>query len=197
MKYYDLDRSVGEESRRTYKFKVLNGFFDRYMSGFGLEIGGTGYIEGVVSILPTATNIEVDYPGYDGLHLPFEDESQDYVYSSHCLEHISDFETALKEWHRVLKVGGHMIIVVPHQYLYEKKRNLPSKWNEDHKRFYTPKSLLMEIEYSLKPNSYRVRHLQDNDTGYSYHLGPEKHGNGPYEIEVVLQKIKTPNWELE
>ena len=47
--------------------------------------------------------------------LPFEDCFADVVYASHILEHFSFKETIriLKEWTRVLKVGGKMIIVVP------------------------------------------------------------------------------------
>lgn len=190
-------RRVGEESSRTWTQKLHDGFFKRFMRGTGLEIGGTGYIDGVVPILESATNIEMDYPGYDGTHLPFPDASQDYVYSSHVLEHVGSPFSCLREWHRVLKVGGHMVIVVPHQHLYEKKLSPPSKWNGDHRIFFTPGTLLHMIEYALEVNSYRVRHMQDNDNGYSYDIGPEKHANGPYEIEIVIQKIKKPSWSLE
>lgn len=189
-------RNVGAESRKTYQDKLNNGFFEKYMSGNGLEIGGKGYEEGIVPILETATNIEVDFPGYDGINLPFPDESQDYVYSSHCLEHISDYKTVIKEWYRVLKNGGHIVIVVPHQFLYEKRKNLSSKWNGDHKRFYSPASLLNEIEQSLNPNTYRVKLLEDGDKDFNYEVPPDQHSHGQYEITLVIQKIKKPNWDL-
>jgi len=86
--------------------------------------------------------------------------------------------------------------VVPHQFLYEKKCNLPSRWNADHKRFYTPATLLCEFEAALQPNTYRVRHLCDNDQNYTYHIGPEAHAGGGYEIEFVVQKIDKPHWNL-
>lgn len=189
-------RPVGEESRKTYSAKLASGFFRKYMSGTGLEIGGTGYLQGVVPILDTATNIEIGYPGYDGIHLPFPDNSQDYVYTSHCLEHISDYKNSIREWHRVVKVGGHIVITVPHQYLYEKKLHKPSRYNEDHKRYYTPASLLREIEESLIPNTYRVIMLKDNDEGFDYTIPPEKHSSGCYEIELVIQKIQKPSWDM-
>jgi SAM-dependent methyltransferase len=189
--------NVGEESRKTWEDKIRNYFFLRYMSGTGLDIGGAGRANdgsignsaGVHAILPTATIIDTDYPGYDGKILPFADNSQDYCYSSHCLEHISDYKTAIQEQFRVTKQGGHIIIVVPHKYLYERKETLPSRWNGDHKRFYTPASLLAEIEESLVPNTYRVRHMQDNDKGHTYGVPVEIHANGQYEIEVVIQKL--------
>ena len=85
---------------------------------------------------------------------------------------------------------------MPHQCLYEKKAAPPSRWNEDHKRFYTPGSLLAEFEESLPPNGYRIRHLTDNDLGYLYDIGPEQHAAGCYEIELVIQKIRPPAWDL-
>lgn len=194
---YDPYRKVGEESSKTYDQKIHNGFFDQYMSGKGLELGYKGYLQGIVPILETAIGVDLDYPGYDGKTLPFADESQDFVYNSHTLEHIDDYKQAIKEWFRVTKTGGHIIIVVPHQFLYEKKSEKPSRWNGDHKRYYTPALLLLEIEQSLIPNTYRVRLCQDNDQHFDYTIPPEKHSGGCYEIECVIQKIKKPNWDIK
>ena len=159
------------------------------MSGTGLDIGGKGYLENVHAILPSVTIVGLDYPGYDGHILPFKNNSHDYIYNSHCLEHIEDYREAIREWWRVTKVGGNIIIVVPHQYLYERKTDLPSKWNEDHKRFYTASSLLREIEDSLPINSFRIRHLRENDEGHTYGIPVEIHADGCYEIECVVQKL--------
>jgi SAM-dependent methyltransferase len=193
--------NVGEESRKSFDRKNTNEpplppFFSRFMRGEGLDIGYSGYIENVVPILPKATGVDMNYPGYDGRTLPFADNSQDYVYSSHCLEHIDDYVNAIREWYRVAKVGGHIVTVVPHKFLYEKKEQLPSNWNGDHKRFYTPASLLHEFEQALEPNSYRVRFLEDGDTGFDYSIPPEQHSGGEYEITLVIQKIEKPNWKI-
>lgn len=189
-------RKVGAESQRTYDDKLCNGFFTKYMSGNGLDIGFAGYIDGAEPIRPDAIGVDIGYPGYDGKTLPFPNNSQDYVYTSHCLEHIVNYKQAIGEWHRVTKTNGFIVIVVPHQYLYEKKISLPSKWNDDHKRMYTPSSLLLEIENSLPPNTYRVRLLEDGDAGFNYDLGPSIHSNGQYEITLVIQKIQPPKWNL-
>lgn len=173
-----------------------SGFFEKYMTGQGLDIGYAGYTDGCLPILSTATGIDLNYPGYDGIHLTFPDESQDYVYSSHCLEHIFDWNLAIIEWQRVLKVDGHMVIVVPHQYLYERRSYPPSQWNEGHIRFYTPSKLMHEIECSLLPNSYRLRLLEDGDWNYNYSIPKDKHPDGQYELICVLQKIKKPAWRV-
>ena len=186
---YDYNRRVGEESLKTYKDKIDNGFFDKYMSGRGLDIGYAGYIPNARPILDNAIGITLDYPGYDGVTLPFLDGVLDFIYSSHVLEHIQDRLSVMREWFRVLKPGGYIICVVPHRDLYEKKLIKPSLFNEDHKVFYTPSSLLLEFEKNLPYNSFRVRHLQDNDKGHDYSQLPEEHSKGEYEIELVIQKL--------
>lgn len=51
----------------------------------------------------------------EGHQLPFKNESVDFVLSSHVIEHIWDVLGALKEWWRVIKVGGYLFNVVPHK----------------------------------------------------------------------------------
>lgn len=45
--------------------------------------------------------------------LPFEDNSQDVVISRHILEHCLDPIKTLKEWVRIIKPGGKLIVAVP------------------------------------------------------------------------------------
>lgn len=48
----------------------------------------------------------------------FRDEVLDYVFSSHLLEDFEDVETVLREWFRVLKQGGHLIIFCPDEKIF-------------------------------------------------------------------------------
>ena len=48
----------------------------------------------------------------------FADLSMDFIFSSHLLEHIDDYAAALKEWWRVIKPGGHLVLYLPHRDLY-------------------------------------------------------------------------------
>ena len=41
-----------------------------------------------------------------------------------------------------------------------------------------------------------MRHLAENDRGYHYEIGPDRHPHGPYEIELVIEKIVKPSWTL-
>ena len=46
---------------------------------------------------------------------PFEDASKDFVYSSHCIEHLNDDTVSrlLKESHRILTSSGSILIKIP------------------------------------------------------------------------------------
>jgi SAM-dependent methyltransferase len=180
------------ESKSTYQQKIDSGFFDKYLGGsLILDVGFKGSRADADPILPSAIGVDLDYPGYDGKTLPFGDATVDTVYSSHCLEHIADYVSTLRDWLRVVKNGGHIVIVVPHMYLYERKSHPPSQWNGDHKRFYSPSRLLRELEETFPFDRYRVVHLSENwnrNFDYSSDLG--QHAQSPYEIEVVIEKLK-------
>lgn len=64
----------------------------------------------------------------------FKDGSLDWLYSSHCLEDFWDTSTILKEWLRVIKPGGYLVLFLPDQKIYEedcqKNASLP---NQAHK----------------------------------------------------------------
>ena len=174
--------------------RVDSGFFDRFLSGpHVLDIGYRGNSPLNQPIVPQATGIERDYPGYDGKTLPFADLSQDAVHSSHCLEHIPDPMHVLADWFRVLRIGGYLILTVPHQQLYERKPTPTSRWGgNEHHRFYTPAVLMAEIEAALPVGEFRVRSLRDNDADFDYGRPPDQPPRGCYEVELVIERIAKP-----
>lgn len=60
-------------------------------------------------------------------------DSMNFVYSSHLLEHIAEWRAALREWWRVIRVGGYLVLYLPHEDLYPKVgetgANPDHKWN--------------------------------------------------------------------
>jgi SAM-dependent methyltransferase len=186
-------RKLGAETARSHARRLVEGFYDLYLSGDQvLDIGYRGGRPDAEPVTAKAVGVELDYPGYDGTHLPFLDESQDAVFASHTLEHIDDWKAVLADWFRVLKVGGYLVIAVPHQQLYERRADLPSRFNGNHKRFYMPHILMAEIAEALPLAAWRLRSLRDVDDGFNYALPPDVHAKGCYEIELVVQKITPP-----
>ena len=64
------------------------------------------------------------------------DGSFDFVHSSHCLEHLVDPAEGLRNWLRVIRDGGYLVLTVPDEDLYEQGM-FPSTFNRDHKWTFT------------------------------------------------------------
>src|SRR5713101_5620837 len=66
-----LDWPVQGEPAKTFLFRLSNGFFATFLGGAViLDIGYRGGDQDAVPILPHAIGVDLDYPGYDGVHLP-------------------------------------------------------------------------------------------------------------------------------
>jgi SAM-dependent methyltransferase len=53
-------------------------------------------------------------PGLGKTAADFADDSLDYVFSSHCLEHIADWRETLRHWISKLRPGGVLFLYLPH-----------------------------------------------------------------------------------
>jgi SAM-dependent methyltransferase len=117
------------ETSKCHAARIENGDFARYLRGKGLDIGA-----GRDPLRPLAGEVfPFDVGNGDAQLLrDLPDNHFDFVYSSHCLEHMRSVEEALAHWIRVTKPGGYLYIVVPDFALYEKLR-WPSCFNPDHK----------------------------------------------------------------
>lgn len=124
-------------ARETSKFRELLAGF---CLGDGVDIGfGTDpIVETAIRIDDTSSWLppyehSVEYRQMTGLQLKgdarslkwFTDGCMDYVYSSHTLEDFEDKEMVLKEWVRILKPGGHLVLLLPDEQCYRQfEKNL-------------------------------------------------------------------------
>lgn len=79
--------------------------------GIGYDIG-CGPLSGV---LPGAIPIDpqtVTGNSYHATNLP--EDSVDFIFSSHCLEHLDDWVEVLKYWTERIKDGGVLFLYLPH-----------------------------------------------------------------------------------
>lgn len=101
----------------------------------------------------------------------FVEERFDFVYSSHCLEHMDDPRAALHEWWKLVKPGGHLFFIVPDEDLYE-QGVFPSRFNPEHRATFT---LFKTASWS--PVSINVRELAgDLPDSELVSLGLQDHG---------------------
>lgn len=100
------------------------------LQGKGIDIGC-----GPDPVTPTCR--QFDWKDGDANQITrFVFETFDYVYSSHCLEHMRDPQKALQEWWQLVKPGGYLFVLVPDEDLYE-QGIFPSRFNDDHKSTFT------------------------------------------------------------
>lgn len=109
-----------------------------YLEGRGFDIGC-----GDQRVVPWATGIDLnrsaDING-DGRDLSqVADRSLDFIFSSHFIEHVADYETALAEWWRCIKVGGHLVLYWPHPDHYPRIGQFGA--NADHKHDIAPDAM--------------------------------------------------------
>jgi SAM-dependent methyltransferase len=151
-------------------------FFARYLTGRVIDIGCgndpvTAEVEKFDLAEGDANKILEARPA----------QSYDAVYSSHCLEHMSDPVSALAQWWALLKPGGYLVLVVPEENLYE-QGYWPSIFNGDHKATFrisgaaswSPVSIDLPAAIGALPGAEIVAaDVQDN--GYDYRL--RQHGS--------------------
>lgn len=106
----------------------------------------------------------------------FASEEYDAVFSSHLLEHIEpkNVVKTLREWWRVIKVGGYMVLYLPDETLYPKVGEVGA--NPDHK---------WDVSYTLLVELQRK-------TGVSWDLieWQRRDQDNEYSLYFVFQKLK-------
>jgi len=176
-------------------------FANKYFVGNGLDIGGgPDPLSLYVELFPRMKGVKTwdtndgDAEKLNGIN----DLDFDFIHSSHCLEHLKSPEIALKNWFRAVKPGGHLIVTVPDEDLYEQGQ-FPSTRNSDHKFTFTifktkswsPNSLnILDLVLPLGGELEIVK-IAKLDEGYRYTLPRFDQTLTPVGecgIEIVLRK---------
>jgi SAM-dependent methyltransferase len=138
--------------------------------GNGIDIGC-----GPDPVTPSARRFDLEH-GDANVVSQYVKAQFDFVYSSHCLEHMHDPQMTILDWWKLVKPGGHLFVVVPDEDLYE-QGVFPSRFNDDHKttftisksRSWSAKSInVLDLANSL-PGGQLVS-LQLQDCGYDRRL---------------------------
>jgi predicted SAM-dependent methyltransferase len=163
-----------------------------YCQGVGLDIGC-----GPEKIRPEAIGIDMDGHGdlnFDvsrGL-LVLADESFDYVFSSHCLEDMEYPETTLKDWWSKIKVGGHLVLYLPHKDFYP---NIGQEGcNIRHKHNFLPEDITDMMD---KFATYTILHQKvcSAKDEYSFEFVFKKLANFKIRTDFIDYKSKAVNFD--
>tara|TARA_B100000925_G_scaffold291752_1_gene281191 strand:- start:11480 stop:12073 length:594 start_codon:yes stop_codon:yes gene_type:complete len=106
-KAYISTKLYPEYMKRGNAAKFITPIAQQFCIGDGVDIGASKW--------PVFSARAIDNNENENAYkINEKDESLDYIFSSHLLEHLDEPAKALKEWSRVLKKDGHIFIYVPH-----------------------------------------------------------------------------------
>lgn len=116
----------------------------KYCRGQGVDLGC-----GNVRIKPDAIGIDLHNPNADmkadaRVLKEFPDGHFDYIYSSHLLEELQNTEATLKEWLRILKPDGYLVLYQADEELYYPLGH--PNCNKAHKHHFSWKTLWAVLE---------------------------------------------------
>ena len=101
--------------------------------------------------LDAITRVAKEYPTIEWFvsgveHLPFKNDSFDVVHVGEVIEHVIDVQAALREWRRVVKPGGHLIVTTPNRkHRMARLTGIETPENLEHLREYTVDELTEEL----------------------------------------------------
>lgn len=120
----------------------------------------------------------------------------DFVFSSHCLEHMKNPYHTIQQWWSLVKDNGYLYLIVPDENLYE-HGHFPSKYNPDHKWTFSllkqkntnVRSInIIELLSSLKNARVLKLEVQDNNYNYLLEDTDQTLGNATAQICCCIQK---------
>jgi ADP-heptose:LPS heptosyltransferase/predicted SAM-dependent methyltransferase len=162
---WKIDNPQGNEAAKV-KYEVVE-----YTRGRGLDLGC-----GPFKLYSHFTGVDNGHHwGTQGADIVqdcetldmFASQSCDFVFSSHLLEHIEDYKAALKEWWRVIKPGGHLILYLPHKEFYPNVGQEGA--NPDHKHDFMPEDITKAMRFFLMPGwDLIVNEERNQDQEYSF-----------------------------
>jgi SAM-dependent methyltransferase len=159
----------------TSKYRALT---EQYCGGCGIDIASGG-----IPVVPWAWQLELPKEKYASYHgtddcgpiqlrgdactIQVDSGSLNFVYASHLLEDFEDWEPPLREWSRLLKKGGYLIVLLPDKVLWKQATERGQPPNVAHKHegtvgelsTYAPRLGLEIIEdrlTSLDENDYSI-----------------------------------------
>jgi len=155
------DKMYPEFQAEGYAAKFAIPFAQQVCKGKGYDIG--------------CMKKEWAFPGARPIDLSFDDDwsalklpdyNVDYIFSSHCLEHIDEWVEAMDYWHDTLRIGGTLFLYLPH---YEQEYWKP--WNNrKHRNMFSPKI----IKDYLEDKGYKKIFVSEMDLNNSFMVMAEK-----------------------
>ncbi len=148
-------------------------FAQKFCKGIGFDIGCMKE----EWKLPFSIGVDPAFNGYDAMNLPAGLEAGslaniefvDYIFSSHCLEHLTDWVAALDYWHTRLKSGANLYLYLPDMSIshYWRPQN-----NRKHRHYIDPQ--VMRYYFEDRKDLWKNVFVTSYDLNYSFTCIAEK-----------------------
>lgn len=160
-----------EETSKGFESRKCRARLEQFCKGTGVDLGC-----GDEKVVPGAIGVdragkEVNVAG-DITSLPiFADGAFDYVFSSHALEDQVDTVATLREWCRLVRPGGYLVLYLPHKNFYP-NIGMPGS-NPNHRYDFLPEDVLRPLAFLDGMMFMHVESHNENDE-YAFDLVARK-----------------------
>jgi len=154
---------------KKYLYFQSEGNAAQYVIPFAKHLcQGVGYDIGCMKkewAFPGAIPIDILFDDkWDAMNLP--GDNVDYIFSSHCLEHLPNWVDAMNYWYDILRPGGILFLYLPH---YDQEYWRP--WNNrKHIHYFTPNI----IKDYMSDRGYIDIFYSERDLNHSFIIVGEK-----------------------
>lgn len=117
---------------------------------------------------PGAILVDLDFPDeYHANNVPFHGNLE-YIFSSHCLEHVEGWESTVKYWYDSLRETGILFLYLPHTDCeYWDTSFMPTR---RHVNNLNPKA----VQYVMEQLGFKNVYASERDAAYSFCVYGEK-----------------------
>ena len=154
-KSYPKFQSIGNASQFAIRYAK------HFCKGIGVDVGCMKKEWAFPGVIPVDLAFD---NSYHALNLP--QKKLDYIFSSHCLEHITNWVEVLEYWHVCLRPGGVLFLYLP---TYKQEYWRPW-YNKKHMAVFRPKI----IKDWMKSKKFKNIFVGKQDLNYSFMVVGEK-----------------------
>lgn len=120
----ELPYWVAEGNHAQYILPIAK----KVCTGYGIDVGAGREDWCFPGAMPWDVSLDKTQSAYNIPEIPPNlGEGWDYVFSSHCLEHLHYWQAALAQWTSTIKSGGKLFLYLPHpDCLYWRPEYMPT-----------------------------------------------------------------------
>lgn len=195
-----VDRNIVSVIQREVYINSIEAVYP--VNGVALNVGGPpgeyAFHSLCVDVVRNIENVGTECEGWGkdilayGERLPIKDNSIAKIYSSHSLEHVMDAEGSLYEWHRALRQGGLLVIIVP-AYEFHKHDPQVTALGDRAPSEHTTKEFKEIVDRVIEKTGMKLLLFNTRRNNFDIDIILQKAGDLPTQMEAVDSRVRYTN----